>query len=123
MSFERAVDPARTAEAWFAVSAQFDFGRLHDALTANESEDRWERAAMRELDTELNDAHSGLCCQLLDSGAGIASRDALANLHNARVQSFTAVDQLMRELRSVPAPSLAALQVTVRALTRLARGS
>src|SRR5262249_43389660 len=42
LSVERGIDPGPTAETWFALSAQFEFGRLHDALTASVSEDRWE---------------------------------------------------------------------------------
>jgi glutamate dehydrogenase len=124
LAFARGIDPARAAEAYFALAAQFDFARLERALGAVGSEDRWERRAARELAGELRDARIALCCALLDGcktgAAPTPFPEAFAQIRASRPAQFAEVEQLMAELQAVATPSLAALEVTVRALTRLA---
>jgi len=95
---------------------------IEGAIDAISSDDRWERRAARDLSAELNWARTQLCCVLLDQTTDgalpLAQRIALG-----RERRAAEVEQLMGDLRSLQSIGLPPLQVTVRALSRLASGA
>jgi glutamate dehydrogenase len=112
LSFARSAEPAEMARVYFGMSEQFEFATLEGALDAIASEDRWERRAARDLRSELTWVRNQLCSAIFDQrGKGPS---ALATRRMAEVQ------RLMTDLRGLPAIGLTPLQVTVRALSRLA---
>jgi glutamate dehydrogenase len=112
LSFARGVEPAEMARVYFGMSEQFEFATLEGALDAIASEDRWERRAARDLRSELTWVRNQLCSAIFDQrGKGPS---AIATRRMAEVQ------RLMTDLRGMPAVGLTPLQVTVRALSRLA---
>jgi NAD-specific glutamate dehydrogenase len=119
LSFARDADPLGIAQAYFGMSGQFEFALLESAIDQINTEDRWERAAARDLRTELAWARTQLCSAILDAqGNGAGRRDAAA----LRLKRQTEVAALMADLRALPAVGLTPLQVTVRALSRTASG-
>ncbi len=122
LSFARGVEPLRAAQAYFALAESFDFARLEDVLVSLDSEDRWERRAALALGAELRDARVALSCAILDGGEGPAA-ETIERIRRARAQRFDEAARLLGELQALATPSLAALQVTVRALSRLASPS
>ncbi len=119
LSFERGVEPSLTAAAYFGLSAQINFTILQEALQSIGIEDRWERRASNELAAELRAARIALCCAVLDAG-GNSVADAIAQLKRSRENRFAEVTRLFDELKNTEAPTLPAIHVTIRALSRLA---
>ena len=87
------------------------------------NEDRWERRAANELAAELRAARIALCCAVLDAIAdnpAVSVDESIEKLQRDRANRFAEVARLFDELKTLPAPSLPAIHVTVRALSRLA---
>ncbi|HMD03652.1 MAG TPA: NAD-glutamate dehydrogenase domain-containing protein, partial [Candidatus Binatus sp.] len=125
LSFAREIEPAQTARAYFLLSAQLNFSILEETLQSvgNENEDRWERRAANELAAELRAARIALCCAVLDAIAdnpAVSVDESIEQLQRDRANRFAEVARLFDELKTLPAPSLPAIHVTVRALSRLA---
>jgi glutamate dehydrogenase len=120
LSFTRGMDTARVGAAYFGLVEHFDFARLEAALTGASEEDRWERRAAQELADELRDARVALCCAALEGGgaAGVVGR--LAREHP---RLYADVERLFAELAAMPTVTLPAVQVAVRALSRLAQAA
>jgi glutamate dehydrogenase len=115
LSFSASIEPAVIAAAYFGVSARLDFPTLEAAIDALRAEDRWERRAATDLRTELAWAHNRLCrARVKVGGNGVAPAVA------ASMQREGEIARLMRELHAMPAAGLAPIQVTVRAIARLA---
>jgi glutamate dehydrogenase len=112
LSFARGVDPLEMARVYFGMSDQFEFAILEGALDAISSEDRWERHAVRDLRAELTWARNQLCNTLFGQRGKGPSAFVPRRLAEVR--------QLMSELYILPQVGLVPLQVTVRALSRLA---
>jgi glutamate dehydrogenase len=123
LSFSREAEPAQTADAYFRLGEHLNFAILEQALdSVGAGEDRWERRAAYELAAELRAARLALCCAVLD-GAIEAHCDvasAIEQLKHSRESRFADAARLFDELKSVQPPTLPAIQVTIRALTRLA---
>jgi glutamate dehydrogenase len=117
LSQSRGVEIERVAAAYFGMAAQFDFARLESALAGANGEDRWERRAALELGDELRDARVALCCAALDGGGAPAALERIARDHP---RLHADVERLFGELAAMPAAPLPAVQVAVRALSRLA---
>jgi glutamate dehydrogenase len=117
LSFARGEEPLAIARAYFGMSNQFEFAMLEDAIDQLSTTDRWERAAARDLRTELAWARNQLCVAILDRPAHETRADAIAKLRDQRRNE---VAQLMNDLRNLRTIGLPPLQVTVRALSRLA---
>jgi glutamate dehydrogenase len=119
LSFARGVEPTLVAGVYFGLSEHLEFAMLEGAIDSISSEDRWERRAARDLNAELAWARTQLCCSLLDQTPDgdrtIAERVALG-----RERRAAEVARLMADLRALPSIGLPPLQVTVRALARLA---
>jgi glutamate dehydrogenase len=123
LSFGREIDPARTAQAYFQLSAQLNFTILEEALQSIGTDDRWERRAANELATELRAARIALCCAVLDAIADdpdLTVDESIEQLQRVRANRFAQLARLFDELKSLASPTLAAIQVTIRALSRLA---
>ena len=118
LSFARGVSAATVARAYFRLSAELDFATLEAALGAVDG-DRWERRAAQELAIELAAARIALCCLALD--ARDSDDAAIKRLREERPREFSALERLLAEVRSIPRIGLPALQVAVRALSRLVR--
>ena len=91
------------------------------AIDAISSDDRWERRAARDLAAELAWARIQLCRVTLDNKAGGALATDKSTMPG-RQRRAAEVDRLMSDLRALTAIGLPPLQVTVRALSRLASG-
>ena len=123
LSFAREIDPAKAAQAYFRLSAQFNFTVLEQALQSIGADDRWERRAANELAAELRAARIALCCAVLDAIAGdpaIGVDESIEQLKRLRADRFAQLARLFGDLKALASPTLAALQVTIRALSRLA---
>jgi glutamate dehydrogenase len=107
----------KTAQAYFGLCDAIDFATLETALSNVSSEDSWERRAARELAEELSDARIRLAEHLLNHPA---ADGIVEHLRDDRPREFADATRLLAELKSVPAPSLAALHVVVRSISRLA---
>ena len=123
MSFSREADSAKTAEAYFRLGEHLNFAILEQALNSiGAGEDRWERRAANELTAELRAARLALCCAVLDgeteNHSDVAS--SIEQLKHSRESRFADVIRLFDELKPVQPPTLSAIHVTIRALTRLA---
>jgi len=117
LSFARGAEPLTIARAYFGMSDQFEFAMLENAIDQLSTTDRWERAAARDLRTELAWARNQLCVAILDRSLLDSPADAIATL---RAQRRNEVAQLMNDLRNLRTIGLPPLQVIVRALSRLA---
>jgi glutamate dehydrogenase len=123
LSFAREVDPVRTAQAYFQLSAPLNFAILEEALQSIGTDDRWERRAANELATELRAARIALCCAVLDAIADdpdLTVDESIEQLKRVRANRFAQLKQLFDELKTLASPTLPAIQVTIRALSRLA---
>ena len=123
LSFAREIDPVRTAQAYFQLSAQLNFAILEEALQSIGTDDRWERRAANELATELRAARIALCCAVLDAIADdpdLTVDESIEQLKRVRANRFAQLKQLFDELKTLASPTLPAIQVTIRALSRLA---
>jgi glutamate dehydrogenase len=123
LSFSREAEPAQTADAYFRLGEHLNFAILDQALESiGVGEDRWERRAAIELAAELRAARLALCCAVLDSetesNCDVAS--SIEQLKHSRESRFADLARLFDELKAVQPPTLPAIQVTIRALTRLA---
>jgi glutamate dehydrogenase len=122
LAFDRGIDPSAVARVYFGLSERVEFAAIEGAIDAISSDDRWERRAARDLAAELAWARIQLCRQVLD-GAGDGS-PAQINLNiPGRERRVAEVDRLMGDLRALTSIGLPPLQVTVRALSRLASGA
>ena len=123
LSFARDIEPVKVARAYFQLSAQLNFAILEEALQSIGTDDRWERRAANELATELRAARIALCGAILDAIAEeptLSVDESIDQLKRMRANRFAEVARLFDELRTLAAPSLPAIQVTIRALSRLA---
>jgi NAD-specific glutamate dehydrogenase len=117
------VDVAKTAEAYFRLAANLNFAILEDALNSIGGEDRWERRAAYELAIELRTARLALTCAVLDNQAEHPAQDvetSIDELKHTRESRFAEVTRLFDELKTAQPPTLPAIHVTIRALSRLA---
>jgi glutamate dehydrogenase len=126
LSFANESDPTKVAQAYFRLSAQLNFAILDQALQSIGTDDRWERRAANELAIELRAARIALCRAILETTAEDPSVDideSIEQLKRVRADRFAEVGRLFDELKVLQSPSLAAIQVTIRALSRLAASS
>jgi glutamate dehydrogenase len=128
LAFARNLDPAIVAQAYFGLSAEINFALLQEALLSISSEDRWERRAANELAAELRAGRITLCGSVLDSLAATGSSTDIDSAHIAasldqlkrsRQSRFADVAKLFDDLKSSGTPTLPALHVTIRAISRL----
>ncbi|MBF6568433.1 MAG: NAD-glutamate dehydrogenase [Candidatus Binataceae bacterium] len=119
LTFGREVPALVVAQAYFAIGAELDFAILEGALASADG-DQWERRAAAELAMELSAVRMELCRAVLESGDGASS--AIRRLRSRQPREFAALERLFIELRAMQRIGLAALQVAIRALSRLAHG-
>ncbi len=119
LAFARGSEPAVIARVYFDLSENIEFAALEGAIDAISSDDPWERRAARDLAAELAWARIQLCRQVLDSIGEEAPAPITLSLPG-RERRTAEVDRLMGELRALKSIGLPPLQVTVRALSRLA---
>jgi glutamate dehydrogenase len=123
LSFARGIDPVKAAQAYFRLSAHLNFTILEQALQSIGADDRWERRAANELAGELRAARIALACAVLDAIAGnpaITVEESIEQLRRLRADRFAHLARIFDELKTLASPSLPAIQVTIRALSRLA---
>jgi glutamate dehydrogenase len=121
LALERSIDPSDVARVYFGLSERIEFAAIELAIDAISSDDRWERRAARDLAAELAWARIQLCRVTLDNKAGGALAADKSTMPG-RQRRAAEVDRLMSDLRALTAIGLPPLQVTVRALSRLASG-
>jgi glutamate dehydrogenase len=117
LSLEHGGEIQKTAQSYFGLCEVIDFATLEGALANIASEDTWERRAARELAEELSHARLRLTEHLLNRGE---PEDLIDHLKNERPREFTEAARLMAEVKTASSISLAALQVVVRWISRLA---
>jgi glutamate dehydrogenase len=122
LSFARKLDPMETARVYFGMSERLEFVMVEGAIDAITSDDRWERRAARDLSAELTWARLQLCRLMLDQDANGAP-SPWERIRQKRERRAADVERLMGDLRALPMLGLPPLQVTVRALARLASDS
>jgi NAD-specific glutamate dehydrogenase len=123
LSFAREIDPLKAARAYFGLSAQLNFAILEEALQSIGTDDRWERRAANELAAELRAARIALSCAVLDAIAddpGLTVEESIEQLKRVRANRFAQLARLFDDLKTLPSPTLPAIHVTIRALSRLA---
>jgi glutamate dehydrogenase len=103
-----AVDPEDAAACYYALGQQIDFAWLWTRLAEAADEDRWQRRAVE-----------GLVDDLLRARRQLTGR-ALERHGELPVRPLGALADLIRDLRAAPRTSLAALEVVVREVRRLA---
>ena len=104
----------------FGLSERLEFAAIELAIDAISSDDRWERRAARDLAAELSWARIQLCRVALDRSADGTAE--IASITPGRERRAADVERLMGDLRTLTSIGLPPLQVTVRALSRLASG-
>jgi glutamate dehydrogenase len=122
LSFSSEIDPAKVAHAYFQLSAQLNFAILEEALQLIGTDDRWERRAAVELADELRSARIAMCRAVLDAIADdpdLSVNESIEQLKHVRANRFAEVTRLFDELKTLAAPTLPAIHVTIRALSRL----
>ncbi len=123
LSFAREIESTKAAHAYFQLSAQLNFAMLEEALQSIGTEDRWERRAANELAAELRSARIKMSCAVLDAIADdpdLTVDESIEQLKRVRANRFAEVARLFDDLKTLQPPSLPAIQVTIRALSRLA---
>jgi glutamate dehydrogenase len=106
---ETGVDAERAAASYWGLGERIDFAWLWARLAEAGEEDRWQRRAVAGLGEDLDRARRRLAGAVLGAGPGALHGRALA-----------VVQALIRDLRAAPRTSLAALEVVVREIRRLA---
>ena len=120
LGFELKLKPMVVAESYFGLSERIEFATLEASIEGVRSDDRWERRASCDMAAELTWARMQLCRSLLgQSGDQRALSDRIAQ---GRERRAAEIERLMGDLRALQAVGLPPLQVTVRALARLAAG-
>jgi glutamate dehydrogenase len=120
LSLEHGAPINRTAQAYFGLCEAIDFAPLESALANVSSEDHWERRAGNELADELGRARIKLTEHLLNHADQDGAATLIDRLKNERPREFAEATRLIAELKNGALISLAALQVVVRAISRLA---
>ena len=115
----RGSEPRAAADIYFKLADAIDFGTLGAALKSIAGDDRWERRAARELSAELSHARVAIANWVVEKNHPV--RQALEKIRMAREREFADATAVVNDVRSMPAVTLAALQVAVRAVSRLAR--
>src|SRR5439155_6561165 len=121
LSFSKSLDPLAIARVYFGLSETIEFATLESAIDSFRSDDRWERRAASDMTAELVWARMQLCRSLLSRTGD--TRSLSARIAEGRERRAADVERLMGELRALPSLGLPPLQVTVRALARLAGGT
>ena len=119
LSFAHGAAPADCARAYFALGQIIEFATLEKALEAIGTDDRWERRAAEDLGADLRNARLALCRAVLVHRE-VPPAEAVRALRRGRERLFDAMAEVMNDLRTLPTVGLPALEVAIRALTRLA---
>jgi len=106
-----------SAQRYFSLNEAIDFAAVESALETLSPQDRWERRAGRELAEELSSARVKLTAHLLICADSVSAIDLF---RRERSRQFEDAMRLVAELKSASAISLAALQVVIRSISRLA---
>ncbi|HLX37093.1 MAG TPA: hypothetical protein VKR29_04805, partial [Candidatus Binataceae bacterium] len=107
-----------TARAYFGLCDAIDFATIESALANIAPADSWERRATSELAGDLGRARITLTEQMLGAAQPVSD-----HLTKVRPREFAEVIRLIAEMKTAASISLAALQVVVRAIARLAEGA
>jgi glutamate dehydrogenase len=121
VSFSLGAEPLEVAKVYFGLSKRFEFATLEAAVDGIRSEDRWERRAASDMAAELVWARNQLCCSLLAQHGD--TRPLPERIAQGRERRAAEVERLMGDLRALQTVGLPPLQVTIRALARLAAGN
>ena len=109
-----------TARAYFGLCEAIDFATIETALANISPSDSWERRAASELAGELGQARIKLAEHILGHDG---TQSTIEHLKSGPKREFDEATRLIGEVKSAPTISLAALQVVVRAISRLAANS
>jgi glutamate dehydrogenase len=120
LSLEHGSALDETARAYFGLCEAIDFATIEAALANISPSDSWERRAASELAGELGHARIKLTEQILDHDGPQAAID---HLKSERPREFAEATRLIAEVKAAPPISLAALQVVVRSISRLAESA
>ena len=119
LGLELGSNPGSVAGVYFGLGEIIDFALLERALDGIVSDDRWEQRATQELGAELLESRSTLARAVLADCPGCDPKAALARMRQRRGDALASAQSLLSELTPLKQISLPALQVTIRALSRL----
>ncbi len=111
--------PERVAAVFFALAEAIDFALLEKAIRAVDTTDRWERRAAQELDEGLRAARLRLTRAILADYKEDERAEILRRLSLMKPERLQHVQQLLAEVRGLPAIALAPLLVAVRSVIML----
>ncbi|HYA35993.1 MAG TPA: hypothetical protein VEF03_10245, partial [Candidatus Binataceae bacterium] len=114
----RGIEPRAAAETYFGLAHAIDFGTLGLALKSIAGDDRWERRAARELSAEVSRARVAIANWIVEKNH--PAGEALEKIRTACEREFIDATSVVNDVRSMSVVTLAALQVAVRAVSRLA---
>ena len=120
LSFAHGGALGETAGAYFGLCEALDFATIEAALVNISPADSWERRATSELAGELGRARTKLTELVLQHAA---AHSIAEQFRSYRPREFAEAVNLIAEIKNAPTLSLAALQVVVRSISRLAETS
>ena len=106
-------------ELYFGLAADIDFPWLQDRLSEVAGEDLWEQRAAGRLAIELEGARRAIVRDLIDRAEGGDGARAMADFRDRSSVGLARVHELIEKLKESDDLSLAALMVSVQAISDL----
>ncbi len=119
LALELGLPPERASAVYFAMAGGIDFSIMDDAIRAAGTEDRWERRAALELDEALRAARVRMTRSILADYKGEDRAEIVRRVSRLHPRQFEQVQQVLAQIRSLPAIALAPLLVAVRSVILL----
>lgn len=113
------IDRPTVAAAFYRVGDLVDLDWLRQALKELPAEGRWERRATAELEQSLAASRRRLTSAILACGAGSGVEMCLERYAGANATRLAALGDLINDMKGARRPTLAALLVALRELSRL----
>ncbi len=115
-------DPLDSARAYYRVSELLQVPWLRRSIFETARDDQWEQRAAQALQEDLSRAHHRLAATVMtDRKTHDNVETSVAELERSMNRDLARYGELIEEVRSEEAMSLAALSVVVRSAIRLAR--
>jgi glutamate dehydrogenase len=115
-----AMDPLRTAEAYYLVAERLGTARLRESLRSAAGNDPWDRRLAQALADDVAAAQRRIVAVTLARANGAGAAGALAALEEERGREMRALRELLAEVR--PDSPISAYAVAVRMLKAVAPG-
>jgi glutamate dehydrogenase len=119
IALDLGVPAQRAAAVFFALAEPIDFALMDDAIRGVDTEDPWERRASQELDESLRASRVRLTRTILADYKGEDRAEIVRRLGAIRPRQFELVRQVLAQVRTLPAITLAPLLVAARSVILL----